>query len=416
MTWAKNLIQTLIGIGLLLGLAFGLIGLFRSVSGSPTASQSQQTIIPTAEAVDTVASALPQTLPPVTPSPIPTREPRSGDVLFESAGELYRQQVDEQGTPIGSAVRVPINQGVDEAIAATYPSPNGQQVIFFKEKAGPPGSENIVSMYVLMLPNWQVRPLFGGVGLDLSLKFFGWHPNGRQVVYFAGGVQLLDVNTDERTLVVQPGQWDNSPYQDVNVDGVAFSPDEKKMAVSFTRTGEGSEIWMANADGSEPQLLFRENFRVGLLTWSPDGQLIAFIGNGVEVMQADGQNRRTLGMNFIGGFPPAWSPDSRYIAFTAEEEAPDKSLSGTNQALFQGRKIHISNVLTGEERRLIGDQTGGEIGPTWSPDSAHVMFLSNRSGASEVWLASLNSTELRQLTSDTRPKRWAPVWLAASGR
>jgi len=173
---------------------------------------------------------------------------------------------------------------------------------------------------------------------------------------------------------------------------------------SFTLTGEGYEVWAANADGSAPQLLFKSDYGISAMSWSPDGQLVAFVGNGVEVMTPDGQNRRKVGSGFIGGLPPAWSPDSRYLAFTLEARP--------------SYKIHIVDVASGTEKALVSDDSRSDVLPAWSPDGAWLVFLSDWTdarGGSEVWIARPDGTELRQLTSDGKPKRSAPVWLP-SGR
>ena len=50
--------------------------------------------------------------------------------------------------------------------------------------------------------------------------------------------------------------------------------------------------------------------------WSPDGQKVAFDGNGdLYVMNADGSGLRRLTRNPACDRGPAWSPDGRKIAF-----------------------------------------------------------------------------------------------------
>jgi hypothetical protein len=352
------------------------------------------------------------------PSPSPTIEPvasatppintpapplDAGTILFEAAGELYWQPVDKGGNTLAPAVRVPIELGADERIVGLYPSPDWKQVIFFK--ADPDVESDMV--YLLVLLDRQARPLLGGTGLGLGTKFLGWHPNGRQVAYCGETVCLLhDVYTDESTLLTDISTLVNLPYAPLidgaaGVDGLAFAPDGQRLIVSYTDgLGQFGIVWTLYSDGSEPQLLFKENFRISAMAWSPDGKHIAFVGNGVEVMNPDGQNRRTVGSGFIGGRPPAWSPDGRYLAFTAE--APP------------AYKVRIVDVMSGTERDLVSDTSRSDVSPVWSPDGAWILFLSDWSderGASEVWIAKPDGAELRQLTADGKPKRSAPVWL-----
>ncbi len=92
----------------------------------------------------------------------------------------------------------------------------------------------------------------------------------------------------------------------------AVSPDGTKIAImSRDRGGNNWEIWLMNADGTNPQRLTENNNNDGLPTWSPDGQSIAFVSDrggtwGVWVMNTDGSNQRKL-------FDMKGSPDGKVL-------------------------------------------------------------------------------------------------------
>ncbi|MGH2592469.1 MAG: hypothetical protein ACRDGG_03050, partial [Anaerolineae bacterium] len=93
MARARNFLQALIGIALLLGLTIVLIGLFSSARGSQTTSEPQPASVPT-PATETAATAgVESTLARVTATltlePKPTLGPRPTGILFESAGQLH---------------------------------------------------------------------------------------------------------------------------------------------------------------------------------------------------------------------------------------------------------------------------------------------------------------------------------------
>ncbi|HMN99904.1 MAG TPA: hypothetical protein PKD59_10865 [Miltoncostaeaceae bacterium] len=98
--------------------------------------------------------------------------------------------------------------------------------------------------------------------------------------------------------------------------------------IAFER---GREIWTVMSDGTGLRRLAAA--RGGLfggmglaMSWSPDGARIAFVDRAggraweeaqLAVVDADGTNRRPGGP--VGPvFEPAWSPDSRTIAFTKQ--------------------------------------------------------------------------------------------------
>ncbi len=112
-----------------------------------------------------------------------------------------------------------------------------------------------------------------------------------------------------------------------------FSPDGRRIAFDSTRSGERSEVWLSNADGSSPEQLTR--------------------GPG-----------RQQGS-------PYWSPDGRQIVFDSQAE--------------DGRwDIWTTDVAGGTPRRLTQDP-GDENVPSFSRDGRWVYFSSDRGGTRDVW-------------------------------
>ena len=90
----------------------------------------------------------------------------------------------------------------------------------------------------------------------------------------------------------------------------AWSPDGKKIAFDSDRDGNW-EIYVMNADGSNPINLTNNNGVDWYSTWSPDGRKIAFSSNRdgnfqIFVMNADGSNPIRLTKNKAWDEDPAW--------------------------------------------------------------------------------------------------------------
>jgi hypothetical protein len=149
-----------------------------------------------------------------------------------------------------------------------------------------------------------------------------------------------------------------------------FSPDGTKLAFDSTRAG-GTDIFVMNADGSDPrQLTFDHAFTWGA-TWSPDGSRIAFnswrSGNqDIYVIDPDGGNTKRLTNGPGEASVPSWSPDGKRIAFRRVFGPPD------------GGEIW-SIDSAGNDPRLLSrdpgaadDMTSG--GGAWGPDG-RIAFL-----------------------------------------
>ena len=95
-----------------------------------------------------------------------------------------------------------------------------------------------------------------------------------------------------------------------------WSPDGTKVAF-ISQSGENSEIYTVNIDGTGEKALTNSNTSVGSADWSPDGRRIVFQDSrGVGVMNANGTEQSTL---FPGGTGPAWSPDGQKITFVGPD-------------------------------------------------------------------------------------------------
>jgi Tol biopolymer transport system component len=109
-----------------------------------------------------------------------------------------------------------------------------------------------------------------------------------------------------------------------------LSPDGSRLAFESNRGGEGDEIWLAAADGSNPtQLTHGPGLWQGSPRWSPDGRRIAFDPVGEDgrsdicTIEADGGSLHRLTSSPAPHIMPTWSHDGRFVYFSSQRAGTD---------------------------------------------------------------------------------------------
>jgi Tol biopolymer transport system component len=145
-----------------------------------------------------------------------------------------------------------------------------------------------------------------------------------------------------------PPQVPSAPGLDYLARYQTLSPDGKLVAFSRNR-----EIFVADATTGDKHLLAKGDLSCPP-AWSPDSQWIAFTPqNGVWIVPADGGRKPE---KLSDGWEPSWSADGGKIAFVST---------------FEGEKyIYLMNPDESHLQRVTNHpETVGASSPVWSPDS-----------------------------------------------
>lgn len=191
----------------------------------------------------------------------------------------------------------------------------------------------------------------------------------------------------------------------------SFSPDGKQLAFVSNISGV-PEVWTTPAAGGFPTLVTALDDPVGSVSWSPDGQWLAFNvapGGGfneqIYVVRPDGNGLRRLTEggkenNFIGD----WTHDGRFITFSSNR----RNAASTDSYLL--------DVGTGEMRMVAENRgTGGISDVSRDGKYAVVSRLINR-GDNSLFLINLANGSEAKLTPHQGPGNFGGGRFSPDGR
>ena len=185
------------------------------------------------------------------------------------------------------------------------------------------------------------------------------------------------------------------------------SPDGQTLA--FTRGLEPtpSDIYVLPVTGGEPRRVTFDESVITSLTWSEDGGSIVFssergasAGAGslwrvrvdASTARPEVEQLRGIGQRATG---PVIARRGRRLAYM-------ESVRDTNVWRVAATGEGLAQPLVSSTRE--------ENHPDYSPDGARIAFSSNRSGSWEVWVASSDGSNPRQVTSYAAAPAWQPRW------
>ncbi len=235
-----------------------------------------------------------------------------------------------------------------------------------------------------------------------------------RIIVVAILITSLFIQTTARTPVVEDNEVELSVARMAKVgfaSSPTFSPDGARIAFVTNISGV-PQVWTMPATGGFPSLVTSFEDPVGFVTWSPNGQWLAFNvapGGGfneqIYVVRPDGTELRRLtdggkANNFLDG----WSPDGRFIAFSSNR----RDGSATDSYLLE--------VATGQSRMVVQNRGIGSIADV-SRDGKYAIVsrLVNR-GDNNLYLVRVADGKETLLTPHDGPGGFGGIGFSPDGR
>lgn len=263
---------------------------------------------------------------------------------------------------------------------------------------------------------------------------------------------LLPVNAQKRAFTI------SDIYKIKTVSGVSVSPDGKTVCYTANASDlkaqqSSSNLYLMNTDGQQVRAL-TDNDKSSSGIWSKDGKSIFYTGytdKGPQLFRLDLASCQSEQITdyALGIDNPVFSPDERYIAFTAEVR-PEIGADAEKNLEWQEKKdkgpvqAHIADkllyrhwtsyndgkcshlILFDTQTKTYTDLTpgkyslifmlGGGVAYAFSPDSREICFVSNHdehqeaSTNADLWTIPVSGGEAKCLTASNKAWDGTPAY------
>jgi dipeptidyl aminopeptidase/acylaminoacyl peptidase len=228
-----------------------------------------------------------------------------------------------------------------------------------------------------------------------------------------------------------------------------ISPDGKRVVYEVSRTNWEDntferDLWIVDTRTVEGHQLTAPKKSSTNAAWSPDGKWIAFLSDRpgqisgtpdgkkqIYVIAADGGEARQLTKAEAGVNNLVWSPDSKRLAFSAEDPEP-KAMKDRKEKYGEYDVVHADYHMTqlwtleipaGEaaavaESKRLTEGAAFSVGEfSWSPDGTRIAFSAQRdpdlisSETADIYVVTVSDGKVKRIVNTPGPDRnpqWSP--------
>jgi dipeptidyl aminopeptidase/acylaminoacyl peptidase len=215
--------------------------------------------------------------------------------------------------------------------------------------------------------------------------------------FLAYTVSNYDVDKDGSESAVWMQSTDSEPVRMTAADSAAWSPewspDNRYLAVLSSRNGGKTQVWLLDRRGGDAQQLTEFKQGVRSYKWSPDGTRILLLAKDPSPADLDEEKR----------------PNRRPYVIDRLQFKRDYV------GYLDNRRTHV--YVIDVKDRSVRQVTSGDFDnsqATWSPDSNHIVFVSNRTD----WPDANRNTDLWRIDiskDDAQPEQLTSTSYAESG-
>jgi dipeptidyl aminopeptidase/acylaminoacyl peptidase len=277
-------------------------------------------------------------------------------------------------------------------------SPDGKRIAFLASKDKQSG------IWVVTLRERQPRFVAPVRATNFFITYageaFAWSPDSRRIAFISA--------TEESTTLTAPITTPRTSSRDEKADDPRIVDRiQYKSRTSFSDRAR-THVWVVDVDSSPTddaaiRQLTSGQFYDHALTWNPRGDEVAFLSNheadadannNSDIFAVDMQGRvRQLTETRGCEYEPAWSPDGKWIAYTATKRDVT-----TIDSVAEDTHVWVIDAGGNRSREISAALDRRARSPHWMPDSKALLFIATDKGQSRIFRVNLDGRSLQALT------------------
>lgn len=221
-------------------------------------------------------------------------------------------------------------------------------------------------------------------------------PDRSEIAFVSGGdIWTVSAKGGEARLLVS---------HEANEQRPIYSPDGRTLAFVSDRSGGGDIYLLTFASGELRQLTFDDGLD-RLDGWSRDGRWIYFSSSSRDIsgmndlfrVRVDGSTPMAVSADrYTSEFFAAPAPDGQRVAFTARGNSAGQWWRKGHSHLDESELWLLHDGASARYEKLT-ERGAKQMWPMWSADGKSLFFVSDRSGAQNIWTLTPGQTP-RQVT------------------
>jgi dipeptidyl aminopeptidase/acylaminoacyl peptidase len=215
---------------------------------------------------------------------------------------------------------------------------------------------------------------------------FAWSPDSRMIAYTSASEETDRDGPDGSSRNDDPRVIDRIQY---------------KSRTSFSDRLR-THVWLTDVDSPQPRQLTSGPFYDHALSFSPKGDEIVFLSNHESDPDAN-NNSDVFATNLQGQvreitstpgceYEPTWSPDGKWIAYTATQREVT-----TIDSVAEDKHLWIMDATGSNRRDLSGSLDRRASNPRWLRDSRMIVFAAGDQGGTYLFSSDLSGREIKRV-------------------